>query len=150
MLKQKAVESAAVNGAQALGAGDLAIAAGENVERSRAPECAAGQSIDRRKCTRRARRGPQRGRRARNLLWARHSPINCLPWAPVTEGMGRSTQAAFLRAASPWRPAGCAVVTAPAAGTMRFAGPYGDYDGVLIIDHGGGWLSLIVNASSAS
>jgi septal ring factor EnvC (AmiA/AmiB activator) len=41
-----------------------------------------------------------------------------------------------------------APVTAPSAGTIRFAGPFRDYDGVLIIDHGGGWMSLIVNVSS--
>ena len=29
-----------------------------------------------------------------------------------------------------------------------FAGPFRGYDGVLIIDHGGGWLSLIVNVAS--
>ena len=36
----------------------------------------------------------------------------------------------------------------PAAGTVRFSGPFRDYDGVLIIDHGGGWMSLIVNVGS--
>ena len=41
-----------------------------------------------------------------------------------------------------------ASVTAPADGVVRFSGPFRDYDGVLIIDHGGGWMSLIVNVSS--
>jgi septal ring factor EnvC (AmiA/AmiB activator) len=41
-----------------------------------------------------------------------------------------------------------ASVNAPAAGTVRFSGPFRGYDGVLIIDHGGGWLSLIVNVAS--
>jgi septal ring factor EnvC (AmiA/AmiB activator) len=41
-----------------------------------------------------------------------------------------------------------APVTAPADGLVKFAGPFRDYDGVLIIDHGGGWLSLIVNVAS--
>jgi septal ring factor EnvC (AmiA/AmiB activator) len=40
-------------------------------------------------------------------------------------------------------------LTAPAAGVVRFAGPFRDYDGILIIDHGGGWMSLIVNVSTA-
>jgi septal ring factor EnvC (AmiA/AmiB activator) len=31
---------------------------------------------------------------------------------------------------------------------VRFAGPFRDYDGILIIDHGGGWMSLIVNVST--
>ena len=39
-------------------------------------------------------------------------------------------------------------VTAPADGVVRFAGPFRDYDGVLIVDHGGGWLSVIVNVAS--
>ncbi len=41
-----------------------------------------------------------------------------------------------------------APIAAPADGTVKFSGPFGDYDGVLIIDHGGGWLSLIVNVGS--
>jgi septal ring factor EnvC (AmiA/AmiB activator) len=39
-------------------------------------------------------------------------------------------------------------LTAPADGIVKFGGPFRDYDGVLIIDHGGGWLSLIVNVAS--
>jgi septal ring factor EnvC (AmiA/AmiB activator) len=39
-------------------------------------------------------------------------------------------------------------VVAPAAGVVRFAGPYEDHDGVIIIDHGNGWISLIVNVAS--
>src|SRR4029078_7503621 len=40
-------------------------------------------------------------------------------------------------------------LAAPADGTIRFAGPFRDYDGVVIIDHGGGWMSVIVNASGS-
>ena len=40
-------------------------------------------------------------------------------------------------------------VLVPAAGIVRFAGPFRDYDGIAIIDHGGGWMSLIVNVRSA-
>jgi septal ring factor EnvC (AmiA/AmiB activator) len=39
-------------------------------------------------------------------------------------------------------------VTAPADGVIKFAGPFRDFDGVVIIDHGGGWLSLLVNVAS--
>ncbi len=42
-----------------------------------------------------------------------------------------------------------APVVAPASGVVRFSGPFRDYDGIVIIDHGGGWLSLIVNVSTA-
>jgi murein DD-endopeptidase MepM/ murein hydrolase activator NlpD len=40
------------------------------------------------------------------------------------------------------------VIVAPASGVIRFAGPFEDYDGVVIIDHGRGWISLIVNVAS--
>jgi septal ring factor EnvC (AmiA/AmiB activator) len=39
-------------------------------------------------------------------------------------------------------------VDAPADGMVRYSGPFRNYDGILIIDHGGGWMSLIVNVSS--
>jgi septal ring factor EnvC (AmiA/AmiB activator) len=39
-------------------------------------------------------------------------------------------------------------VTVPADGIIRFAGPFRDYDGIAIIDHGRGWMSLIVNVRS--
>ena len=39
-------------------------------------------------------------------------------------------------------------VVAPASGVVRFAGPFEGYDGVIIIDHGDGWISLIVNVAS--
>ncbi len=34
-------------------------------------------------------------------------------------------------------------VTAPAGGKVAFAGLFRDYQNVVIIDHGGGWTSLI-------
>lgn len=33
-------------------------------------------------------------------------------------------------------------------GILRFAGPFRDYDGVIIIDHGRGWISVIVNVAT--
>ena len=39
-------------------------------------------------------------------------------------------------------------VRVPATGIVRFAGPFRSYDGIVIIDHGSGWMSLIVNISS--
>ena len=39
-------------------------------------------------------------------------------------------------------------VAAPASGKVLFAGPFRDYGGVIIIDHGGGWKSVLVNAGS--
>ncbi|MBA3669488.1 MAG: peptidoglycan DD-metalloendopeptidase family protein [Sphingomonas sp.] len=41
-----------------------------------------------------------------------------------------------------------APLVVPADGILRFAGPFRDYDGVVIIDHGNGWISLIVNVAT--
>jgi septal ring factor EnvC (AmiA/AmiB activator) len=38
-----------------------------------------------------------------------------------------------------------APITAPADGVVKFTGPFRDYDGVLIIDHGRGWTSVLIN-----
>jgi septal ring factor EnvC (AmiA/AmiB activator) len=39
-------------------------------------------------------------------------------------------------------------VTVPASGTVRFSGPFRSYDAVVIIDHGNGWMSLLLNVAS--
>ena len=36
----------------------------------------------------------------------------------------------------------------PADGILRFSGPFRDYDGIVIIDHGNGWNSVIVNLAT--
>ena len=41
-----------------------------------------------------------------------------------------------------------APLIAPADGTIAFAGPYREHDGVIIIDHGGGWTSLLLGAAT--
>jgi septal ring factor EnvC (AmiA/AmiB activator) len=67
--------------------------------------------------------------------------------APVIEGLGSvnasGVRSRGIRFASPRGSA----LTAPAAGTVLFAGPYRDHDGVLVIDHGGGWTSLLIDVA---
>lgn len=41
------------------------------------------------------------------------------------------------------------ILRVPADGVLRFAGPFEDYDGIAVIDHGRGWISLIVNVATA-
>ena len=43
-----------------------------------------------------------------------------------------------------------AVVTAPAAGTVRYARRFRDYGLIVIIDHGDGWTSLLTGLGTAS
>ena len=69
--------------------------------------------------------------------------------APVIDGLGqvsisgiRSRGTTF--AARPGTP-----VLVPADGMLVFAGPYRRHDGVAIIDHGHGWMSLIVGVRAS-
>ncbi|MCM8557696.1 murein hydrolase activator EnvC family protein [Sphingomicrobium sediminis] len=42
-----------------------------------------------------------------------------------------------------------AEIDVPASGTLLFAGAFRDRDGVVVIDHGNGWISLITNLQTA-
>lgn len=52
------------------------------------------------------------------------------PGAPVSRGIGIAARSG-------------AQAVAPAAGRIAFAGPYAGYGQIAIIDHGGGWTSLV-------
>ena len=147
-LEKKALQQAFASSGQALGTSDVAMAAGEDIERLRG-EQAGNQSI-RRIASRLAGDEPSPASPFGSADGAPRPPFEYeLPAsAPVTEGLA-SVNASGVRSrgltlgAVRGQP-----VTAPADGTIKFAGPFRDYDGVLIIDHGGGWLSLIVNVGS--
>jgi len=147
-LERKAVQQALASEGQALGAGDVALVAGEDVERLR---------------------GEQANNRSIRNVAAQLAGEDAAPLSPFApEGSGPRPPFAYqLPAASPVTDGLASVspsgvrsrgltfatyrgmpVTVPADGVVKFAGPFRDYDGVLIVDHGGGWLSLIVNVAS--
>ena len=147
-LQDRAYQRALASSGAALSAGDVGLAAGEDVERLRAAETST-QSI----------------RAVAGQLAAGDMPPSS-PFAPeqaaerppfayelpaaaaVTQGLDAVDDSGVRsRGITLQTPRG-APVTAPADGVVRYSGPFRDYDGVVIIDHGGGWLSLIVNVSS--
>lgn len=148
MLEQKALESAASNRAQALSSGDVAIAAGENLEQLTGAEARNRSALS----------------TANALMALDAAPARPGPFEPsvirpplvyelpalgeVTEGLGAVNASGVRARGITLATKRGAVVTAPAAGTVKFVGPYGDYDGVLIIDHGSGWMTLLVDVSS--
>jgi len=147
-LEQKALEVAARSGGQALIAGDVAIAAGENLERlsgaqgaSREASALAARLAAAEPAP--ARPSPPEGPAPRPPF-AYELPIA----AAVTEGLATVNESGVRSRGVTLAAYRGAPVSAPAAGTVRFSGPFRDYDGVLIIDHGGGWMSLIVNVGS--
>jgi septal ring factor EnvC (AmiA/AmiB activator) len=147
-LERKALQQSLAAGGQALGAGDIAIAAGEQAERIRNEE---SESVSARAVAAWLEKegappprpfpasGPQP-----KPPFAYALPLN----APVAEGLGAVNDSGVRsRGISFDNPRGAAVV-APADATVRYSGPFRDYDGILILDHGGGWISLIVNIAS--
>jgi septal ring factor EnvC (AmiA/AmiB activator) len=132
---------------EALASGDVALAAGENVAgltsadaRSRVAREIASELAGAEPALLRPVAPEGRG--------ATFPPYMLPVVAPVTQGLGavdangvrsRGLVLASSRGAS---------VLAPASGVIRFAGPYRSHDGVIIVDHGDGWISLLVGVSS--
>jgi septal ring factor EnvC (AmiA/AmiB activator) len=147
-LEHRATERSLAEGGQALSTGDVAIAAGEQVERLSGEQSSS--------------------RSARELaaLLASEDPAPPRPFAPsgpepqppfayilpvsapIVEGLGAVNDSGVRSRGLTFATVRGTPVVTPAIATVRFSGPFRDYDGVVILDHGGGWMSLIVNVSS--
>ena len=144
-LEQQAIEMARKRGSEALSAGDVALA---SEERSATIEGSAASATSSRKlATDLAAIGPApipAGNAAPAPPFAYQLPVD----APVTGGMGAVSANGVRSRGTTLATRRGAPLAAPASGTILFSGPFRDYDGVVIIDHGGGWKSVIVNAGS--
>jgi septal ring factor EnvC (AmiA/AmiB activator) len=147
-LEEKARAASLSAQGQALASGDVALAAGENVASLTsakasgraawgiASELAAADPAP-------ARPAPPEGARPGSPIAYRLAAN-----APVTDGLG-AVNANGVRSRGLTLATGRgATVLVPASGVVRFSGPFRNYDGVVIIDHGRGWMSLIVNVAS--
>ena len=146
-LEAQALKSFASARGQALTAGDVALAAGEDVEQLRSTESDARSAFAIANTLANSDPAPARpfapDERAVSL------PSYRLPAAAaVTEGLG-SVNAHGVRARGlTLATARGTPLTVPATGIVRFSGPFQSHDGVVIIDHGRGWMSLIVGVVS--
>jgi len=147
-LEAKALAASATAQNQALATGDVALAAGENVSGlqsaaagSRAAWAIASQLLADDPAPLRpvAPEGTRAGAPFAYLLPAK---------APVSQGLG-SVDANGVRSRGLTLSTGRGTqLLVPASGVIKFAGPFRSHDGVVIIDHGRGWMSLIVNVSA--
>ena len=148
MLEAKALAASASAQGQALASGDVALAAGENIAslqsaeagdraaRAIAAELAATDPAP-------ARPTPPEGGNARPPL-----PYVLVADAPVIAGLG-SVNPNGVRSRGLTLASGRGTpVIVPASGVIRYSGPFQSHDGVVIIDHGHGWMSMIVNIAS--
>ena len=147
-LEHRALEQALASSGHALGTSDTAIAATEDVQRLQA-EQTNNQSM-RRVAALLAEADP-----APPSPFAQESAAPEPPFAyqlpaaaPVTDGMGSVNDSGVRSRGLTLATSRGSTIIAPANGTIAYSGPFRDFNGVVIIDHGGGWLTLIVNAAS--
>jgi len=147
-LEQRAVDRSIAAGGAALTTGDVAIAAGEQVDRLRSEQSSSRSASA--LAAELASEGPAPERPFAPVGQEPKPPFAyALPViAPVVEGLGAVDDSGVRSRGISFATGRGTPVAAPADGVVRFSGPFRDYDGVLILDHGNGWMSLIVNVSS--
>ncbi len=145
-LESKAVKIAQRRGGEALGAGDVALARSEQaaqltgeLRRSGAARAIAAQM---------SRLPPPPVRPGTQAAKDEAPFAYLLPVAPIIEGLGAVAPNGVRSRGLTLATARGATVAVPASGTLRFSGPFRSYDAVVIIDHGGGWMSLLLNVAS--
>ena len=146
-LEAQALKSFESARGRALASGDVALAAGEDIEQLRGAE--AGSRSASAIASELAnsdpaplRPLPPEGRSSPPL------PYRLPAIAAVTEGLGSVNAHGVRSRGLTLATARGVPVTAPASGIVRFSGPFRSHDGVVIIDHGRGWMSLIVGVAS--
>jgi septal ring factor EnvC (AmiA/AmiB activator) len=144
-LEERATELAGSRGSQAMGAGDIALASEErlaNVETG-----AASAASSRQIAADLAALGPA-PLESRSPPAAPAIEYRLPADASVTDGMAAVSPSGVRSRGITLATRRGTRLVAPASGTVLFAGPFRDYDGVIIINHGKGWKSVLVDAGS--
>ena len=153
--KFAALERAAIARSQRLGqaaleAGDSAIIAGVGLEELESEGARAASA--RRIAARLAASPPAPPRpfgdqsSARPQMLAYALPAD----APVIAGQGSISDTGIRARGLSLDTRRGSALTMPADGTIVFSGPFRSHDGVVILDHGGGWMTMLVNARAES
>ena len=142
-LEEKANQQASRLGAGALGAADILVTSSESearmlgqAQRRQAGLKLAAQLGDLPPAPAPPRPGPARSPKP---ALAYRLPVA----APVSTGLGAVSETGIRARGITLAAFAGQAVTAPANGTIAFAGPFRRHDGVVIIDHGGGWMTLM-------
>jgi septal ring factor EnvC (AmiA/AmiB activator) len=147
-LEDKAAKRAARLSGEAFGAGDRVLASGEALE-------AAGSEAVARQSARAAAVAlirldfaparPMLGDSALpTIVFSYSLPVS----AALIDGLGSVDRAGIVSRGLRFDTNRGAAVITPADGTIAFAAPYRGEDGLVIIDHGHGWTSLLLGVAS--
>lgn len=147
-LERRVLQQALASSGAALSTGDVAIAAGENLERLRTDEASSRSARMIALQLAAEPPPPLRPLAADGALPSPGLAYQLPATAAVIEGLAAVNDSGVRSRGIALATSRGSAVTAPADGTVRFSGPFRNYDGVLIIDHGGGWVSLLVNVAA--
>lgn len=148
MLEAKAQRIAEQRGGEALGAGDVALVRGEEAESLAVEARRSGAAWSLAADLARLPGPPARpGPTVEAPTGAPFAYVLPSP-APVVEGLGSVAPNGVRSRGLTLATARGAEVLVPASGTIRFAGAFRSYDSVVIIDHGAGWMSLLLNVAT--
>lgn len=86
------------------------------------------------------------------LSWtAASAPYRVPVTGQLVTGFGEvSSDAGVTSRGLTWAVAGGADIVAPATGKIVFAGPFRDYGKIVVIDHGGGWSTVLIGLGTLS
>jgi len=147
-LEAKASARASQLSGAAFGAGDRVLASGEALE---ATESAAARRREGRATAAALALldfAPPRPMRGDSALPANAFAYSLPVRAPLLDGLGSVSPAGISSRGLRFETGRGATVMVPADGTIAFAAPYRSEDGIVIIDHGGGWTSLLLGVAS--
>jgi septal ring factor EnvC (AmiA/AmiB activator) len=147
-LEAKATSRAARLAGEAFGAADQVLASGENLE-------AAGSDAERLREGRRAAAelaaldfAPARPMRGDSAMPPVDFAYSLPVAAPLLDGLGSVDRSGIVSRGLSFATSRGAPVAVPADGTIVFAAPFRGEDGLVIINHGGGWTSLLLGVAS--
>jgi len=147
-LEAKASARAARLSGEAFGATDRVLASGESLE-------SAGSDAERLREGRKAASelvvldfAPPRPMRGDSPLPPTDFAYTLPVAAPLLDGVGSVDRAGIVSRGLSFATTRGAAVMAPADGTIAFAAPFRGEDGLVIIDHGGRWTSLLLGVAS--
>lgn len=147
-LETRALRLAARSGTQAAGAGDMVIAREEQAMLLERQGAGGRRSLA--MAAELARLGPAPQRPGAEPTIRPPLAYRLPAAAPVREGLGNLSDSGVRSRGVTLATRRGARIAAPASGTILFAGPFKEYDGIVIIDHNAGWRSVLVNVGSAA
>jgi septal ring factor EnvC (AmiA/AmiB activator) len=146
-LENKAARRASQLSGEAFGVGDRVLASGEALEAAGSEAASRQSALGVAAALAKLEFAPARPMRGDSALppldFAYSLPVS----APLIDGLGSVNRAGIVSRGLRFAAPRGADVIAPADGKIVFAAPYRGEDGLVIIDHGKGWTSLLLGVA---